>query len=95
VTLLSSNTVFPAFPIYTLSYLSFPLSALGHNTDLDFSGDWMRSALPALESVIDAGIRVLIYNGDVVRPLLFLPLLVECGWCLPGDVGLHRELPGC
>ncbi|KAF7366175.1 Carboxypeptidase [Mycena venus] len=28
------------------------------------TGDWMRSALPALESVIDAGIRVLIYNGD-------------------------------
>jgi hypothetical protein len=55
----------------------------------------MRSALPALESVIGAGIRVLIYNGDAVRPLLFLPLLVECGWCLPGDVGLHRELPGC
>ncbi|KAJ7100440.1 serine carboxypeptidase [Mycena epipterygia] len=28
------------------------------------TGDWMRSALPALESVIDAGVRVTIYNGD-------------------------------
>ncbi|KAJ7677035.1 serine carboxypeptidase [Mycena polygramma] len=28
------------------------------------TGDWMRSALPALESVSDAGVRVLIYNGD-------------------------------
>jgi hypothetical protein len=31
------------------------------------TGDWMRSALPALESVIDAGVRVLLYNGDAVR----------------------------
>ncbi|KAJ7634047.1 serine carboxypeptidase [Mycena rosella] len=28
------------------------------------TGDWMRSALPALESVIDAGLRVTLYNGD-------------------------------
>ncbi|KAJ7138626.1 alpha/beta-hydrolase [Mycena filopes] len=28
------------------------------------TGDWMRSQLPNLESVIDAGVRVLIYNGD-------------------------------
>jgi hypothetical protein len=31
------------------------------------TGDWMRSALPALESVIGAGVRVLLYNGDAVR----------------------------
>jgi hypothetical protein len=31
------------------------------------TGDWMRSALPALESVIEAGVRVLLYNGDAVR----------------------------
>ncbi|KAJ7452966.1 serine carboxypeptidase [Mycena galericulata] len=29
------------------------------------TGDWMRSALPDLESVIEAGIRVTLYNGDV------------------------------
>ncbi|KAJ7477378.1 serine carboxypeptidase [Mycena latifolia] len=28
------------------------------------TGDWMRSTLPALESVLDAGVRVTIYNGD-------------------------------
>jgi hypothetical protein len=28
------------------------------------TGDWMRSALPALEAVIDAGVRTVIYAGD-------------------------------
>ncbi|KAJ7635296.1 Alpha/Beta hydrolase protein [Roridomyces roridus] len=28
------------------------------------TGDWMRSKLPALDAVVDAGVRVMIYNGD-------------------------------
>lgn len=28
------------------------------------TGDWMRSARPALEAVIDAGVRTVIYAGD-------------------------------
>jgi carboxypeptidase C (cathepsin A) len=28
------------------------------------TGDWMRSRRPALESVIDAGVRTILYAGD-------------------------------
>jgi carboxypeptidase C (cathepsin A) len=28
------------------------------------TGDWMRSSLPNLEAVIDAGVRTVIYDGD-------------------------------
>lgn len=28
------------------------------------TGDWMRSSRPALEAVIDAGVRTVIYDGD-------------------------------
>ncbi|KAJ7171459.1 Alpha/Beta hydrolase protein [Mycena filopes] len=60
------------------------------------TGDWMRSQLPNLESVIDAGVRVLIYNGDadfivnyqgvedMVRlPLPFPPFLARHPCSLP------------
>ncbi|KAJ7339770.1 serine carboxypeptidase [Mycena albidolilacea] len=64
-----------AYPPDITSYLASVASKIGAevtwqmtNDDVynNFAetGDWMRSALPALESVIDAGIRVLIYNGD-------------------------------
>lgn len=31
-------------------------------------GDWMRTSSPDLETVIDAGVRVVIYDGDAVSP---------------------------
>ena len=31
------------------------------------SGDWMRDSRPLLESVINAGVRTIIYDGDAVR----------------------------
>ena len=31
------------------------------------TGDWMHNSRPLLERVIDAGVRTLIYDGDVVR----------------------------
>lgn len=30
------------------------------------SGDWMRNSRPLLESVINAGVRTIIYDGDAV-----------------------------
>jgi carboxypeptidase C (cathepsin A) len=50
------------------------------------AGDWMRTSLPELETVINAGVRTVIYDGDadyffnykgveaMVRPLCFLLL---------------------
>jgi hypothetical protein len=69
------------YPPDITSYLASVASKIGAEVDWQMSnddvynnfaatGDWMRSALPALESVIDAGVRVLLYNGDAVRPLL-------------------------
>ena len=34
------------------------------------TGDWMRNSRPLLESVINAGVRTIIYDGDAVR---FIP----------------------
>lgn len=34
------------------------------------SGDWMRNSRPDLEKVIDAGVRTIVYDGDVVRARL-------------------------
>ena len=31
------------------------------------TGDWMTNSRPALESVINAGVRTIIYDGDAVR----------------------------
>jgi hypothetical protein len=28
------------------------------------AGDWMRSSLPDLETVIDSGVRTVLYDGD-------------------------------
>jgi hypothetical protein len=28
------------------------------------TGDWMRNSRPALESVINAGVRTIVYDGD-------------------------------
>ena len=43
------------------------------NDDIYFNfadtGDWMRSSRPLLEAVINAGVRTIIYDGDVVRSL--------------------------
>ena len=43
------------------------------NDDIYFNfadtGDWMRSSRRLLESVINAGVRTIIYDGDVVRSL--------------------------
>ena len=36
----------------------------GVNGQFAATGDWMRSARPALEEVIDAGVRTVIYAGD-------------------------------
>jgi carboxypeptidase C (cathepsin A) len=32
--------------------------------DFALTGDWMRSSLPNLEMVINAGVRTVIYDGD-------------------------------
>ncbi len=40
------------------------------NTDIYFNfadtGDWMRNSRPLLESVVNAGVRTIIYDGDAV-----------------------------
>ena len=46
------------------------------------SGDWMRNSRPLLESVINAGVRTVIYDGDVVS----VPMDVCCGRRLSGSV---------
>jgi hypothetical protein len=70
------------YPPDIKSYLASVASKIGAEVDWQMSNDdvynnlavtgdcRMRSALPALESVIDAGVRVLLYTGDAVRPLL-------------------------
>jgi len=35
------------------------------------TGDWMKSSKPALEKVINAGVRTLIFDGDAVRRSMF------------------------
>ncbi|KAJ7066417.1 alpha/beta-hydrolase [Mycena amicta] len=63
------------YPPDLTSYLATIQDAIGAEVDwvessdavyenFASSGDWMRSALPALDSVIDAGVRVTLYNGD-------------------------------
>ncbi|KAJ7733030.1 serine carboxypeptidase [Mycena metata] len=63
------------YPPDITSYLASIADTIGAEVDWQMTnddvynnfaetGDWMRSQLPALESVVDAGIRVLIYNGD-------------------------------
>ena len=32
--------------------------------DFALTGDWVRSSLPNLETVINAGVRTIIYDGD-------------------------------
>lgn len=35
------------------------------------TGDWMTNSRPFLETVINAGVRTIIYDGDAVRRVLF------------------------
>lgn len=41
------------------------------------SGDWMRNSRPLLESVINSGVRTIIYDGDAVcfRDIFLVPCL--------------------
>ncbi|KAJ6549989.1 serine carboxypeptidase [Mycena capillaripes] len=66
---------FDTYPPDITSYLASVADSIGAEVDWQMSngdvydnfadtGDWMRSALPALEAVSDAGVRVLLYNGD-------------------------------
>ncbi|KAF9054613.1 serine carboxypeptidase [Panaeolus papilionaceus] len=63
------------YPANITNYLSSIRSAIGAETVWQGSnpdvyarfaetGDWMRNARPALEAVIKAGVRTLLYNGD-------------------------------
>ncbi|KAJ7779425.1 serine carboxypeptidase [Mycena maculata] len=64
-----------AYPPDITSYLASVASTIGAEVTWQMSnddvynnfaetGDWMRSSLPDLESVLAAGIRVTLYNGD-------------------------------
>ena len=38
--------------------------------DFAQTGDWMHNSRPLLEKAIDAGVRTIVYDGDVVRTAL-------------------------
>lgn len=51
------------------------------------TGDWMHNARPNLERVINAGVRTIVYDGDVVRSrpvvvVLTAVLTRGCGACV-------------
>lgn len=54
------------------------------------TGDWMTNSRPALETVINAGVRTLIYDGDAVSQSrsTYQP------FCRRSFIGLHIELHG-
>lgn len=54
------------------------------------TGDWMRNSRPNLETVIDAGVRTIIYDGDAVRINFASPTVA--GTYFIACPGLYSEL---
>ncbi|KAI0945689.1 hypothetical protein AcW1_001851 [Taiwanofungus camphoratus] len=57
------------------------------------TGDWMRNSRPDLETVIDSGVRTIVFDGDAVRSAPGISVAVVAHAC--ALAGLHPQLQGC